>query len=190
MVLPQKVKSTVPTPPMGQRQLRVVKSSNEQGSALTTSPAIGADAKSTLSLSRWFSTCGRRIDTLRHSRGAVGRLPRDKPSRLILPITALRETPISFAICAQDRPALTPLFSCATRSAVHGSARDRSPAPPRLASDISFPARSTFADRVRRPGFAAPFPARRCGTHLLCRRPVDRGGADLAPWLASGPVSA
>jgi hypothetical protein len=38
---------------------------------------------------------------------------------LILPITALRETPISVAICAQDKPALTPFFSCATRSVVH-----------------------------------------------------------------------
>jgi hypothetical protein len=36
-------------------------------------------------------------------------------------MTALRETPISFAICAQDRPALKPLLSCAMRSAVHVS---------------------------------------------------------------------
>jgi hypothetical protein len=36
-------------------------------------------------------------------------------------MTAFRETPISFAICAQDKPALTPPFSCATRSAVHVS---------------------------------------------------------------------
>src|SRR6186997_2059262 len=89
---------------MGQRHLRGARFSNEQGSELTTSSATGADAKSALSTSRWVKTCGRRTETPLRARGAAGPLPRDKPSRLSLPITALRETPISFAICEQAKP--------------------------------------------------------------------------------------
>src|SRR5262249_15409203 len=50
--------------------------------------------------------------------GAAVPLPRARPRRLSLPMTALRETPISWAICLQDRPALKQLLSRATRSVV------------------------------------------------------------------------
>src|SRR5262245_2094802 len=107
---------------MGQRHLRGARLSSEQGSELTTSSVGGADANTALSSIRWVRTCGRRIEPLLlRARGAPGFLPRDRPSRLSLPMTALRETPISFAICAQDRPAPKPIFSCSMRSAVHVS---------------------------------------------------------------------
>lgn len=120
MALPQKLESTLATL-IGHRHLRGARFNSEQGSALTTSSAMGAATKSALSMSRWVRTGGLRIDTLLCDPGAARLLPRDSPSRLILPMTAFRETPISPAICAQVRPALKPLLSCSMRSVVHVS---------------------------------------------------------------------
>ena len=47
-----------------------------------------------------------------------GRPPVDRPSRWILPMTALRVTPISAAIWLQVSPAVTQLWSCSMRSVV------------------------------------------------------------------------
>ncbi len=46
-------------------------------------------------------------------------LERDKPSRFALPMTALRLTPISWAICAHESPASVRCFRRAMRSTVH-----------------------------------------------------------------------
>jgi hypothetical protein len=46
VVLPQKVKSEIPTPPIGQRHVPGARSSSEHGSALTTSTTTGSDANS------------------------------------------------------------------------------------------------------------------------------------------------
>src|SRR6185295_15478381 len=106
VLLPQKLKSGVPTEPIGQRHLRAVRLNSEQGSGLTTSVTTGSAANSALSAIRWVRTCVRR--------------PRERPSRFILPMTALRETPISLAIWAQESPALKKVLSMATRSVVQG----------------------------------------------------------------------
>jgi hypothetical protein len=107
VLLPQKLKSGVPTEPIGQRHLRAVRLNSEQGSGLTTSVTTGSAANSALSAIRWVRTCGRRgDDAARGTPGAAVRRPRERPSRFILPMTALRETPISLAIWAQESPAL------------------------------------------------------------------------------------
>jgi len=49
----------------------------------------------------------------------IALLKRDRPSRLALPITALRLTPSSRAICPQDNPAPMRSFRSAMRSCVH-----------------------------------------------------------------------
>jgi hypothetical protein len=104
--LPQKLKSGVPTAPIGQRHLRAVRLKSEQGSVLTTSVTTGSAANTALSAIRWVRTCGRLGDAARGAPGAAVRRPRERPSRFILPMTALRETPISLAIWAQESPAL------------------------------------------------------------------------------------
>src|SRR5262245_11485527 len=99
VLLAQKVKSGAPTEPIGQRHLRAVRLNSEQGSGLTTSVTTGSAANSALSAIRWVRTCGRRdADAARGVPGAAVRRPRERPSRFILPMTALRETPISPAI--------------------------------------------------------------------------------------------
>src|SRR6516165_12059835 len=105
VVLPQKVKSAAPL--IGQRHLRGARLSRVQGSTLTTLSAMGSDENSALSITRWVRTWGRRIGPPERVRGAAGGLPRERPRRLSLPITALRETPILPAICAQDSPSVT-----------------------------------------------------------------------------------
>jgi len=120
VALPQNVKAAVAPPPMGQRHLRGARLSSEQGSELTTSSAGGADANTALSSNRWVRTCGRRIEPpLLRARGAAGFLPRDRPSRLILPMTALRLTPPSYAaIWLALSPSLQSFLSNSTRSSV------------------------------------------------------------------------
>ncbi len=54
---------------------------------------------------------------------AAGR-PGPMPRRWILPMTALRLTPISAAIWLQDSPATTKFRSCSIRSAVQGAGHD------------------------------------------------------------------
>ena len=46
-------------------------------------------------------------------------LKRDRPSRFALPMTALRLTPISQAICPHESPASIRFFRSAMRSVVH-----------------------------------------------------------------------
>src|SRR5215831_1611006 len=106
VLLPQKLKAAAPLALIGHRHLRGARSSSEHGSVLTTA-ARGSDSNSALSARRWARVRERCIGVIDRVRGVDELLPRDKPRRLILPITALRETPISLAICAQDRPAFT-----------------------------------------------------------------------------------
>ena len=74
VLLPQKLKSGVPTAPIGQRHLRAVRLNSEQGSVLTTSVTTGSAAKSAFSAIRWVRTCGRRGDAAR-GRPGRGRAP-------------------------------------------------------------------------------------------------------------------
>src|SRR5262249_47968565 len=116
--LPQKLRVAVPPLLIGQRHFCGARLRSEQGSALTTSSRTGSDENIASSANRWVRTCGRRLGTATRVPDPLALRPRDRPKRLILPMTALRETPISHAICAHVRPALTQLLSMATRSVV------------------------------------------------------------------------
>src|SRR5215475_12982547 len=99
VLLPQELKTGVPPQPTGQQHLRAVRLNSEHGSGLTTLVTTGSAANSALSASRWVRTCGRRGEAAaRGVPGAAMRRPRERPSRFILPMTALRVTPISLAI--------------------------------------------------------------------------------------------
>ena len=101
-------------------------SSSEQGCTLSTVAGFGfrtgAPGTSKHQAQNW--RCG---DTAAAGRvegknapAPAGR-PGERPRRWILPMTALRVTPIWAAIWLQVRPEVTQFRSCSTRSAVQGS---------------------------------------------------------------------
>src|SRR5262245_38708607 len=118
VILPQKLRLAVPAALIGQRHFCGARLRREQGSALTTSSRTCSGENITSSPNRCVRTCGRRLDTATRVPDPVALRPRDKPKRLILPMTALRETPISRAICPHVRPALRQVVRIARRSVV------------------------------------------------------------------------
>jgi hypothetical protein len=125
--LPQKPKSALPGSPSGQRHPPPARSSSEQRRALSTGgasvAAAGSARASAATACRMRAIrdgrAGARVRAVRIRPGiAPGLRPVDRPRRLILPMTALRVTPISAAIWLQVIPAVTHCWSCCTRSVV------------------------------------------------------------------------
>jgi hypothetical protein len=121
--LPQNAKSAAPGWLIGQRHLPWASSKSEQHCPPSTK-ASGAAVGSARNIAFAASRNSRRCEGSRggrtcggHARAgtAAGR-PGDRPRRWILPMTALRVTPISAAIWLQVRPATTQFRSCSTRS--------------------------------------------------------------------------
>src|SRR5262245_121782 len=116
---PQKPKSRLPGSLIGQRHFPSHSSASEHRGSCgtgTSSTAGGGALRRAVRMSCWVTS---RSATLRCRGLAITRSRGARRRRLILPMTALRLTPISSAIWLQDSPASKQLFSCATRAAVH-----------------------------------------------------------------------
>ncbi len=124
--LPQNAKVVASGSPMGQRHLPGTISRSEHGWALCTGAqsmaAVSATGSPCVNIRRkrrrWLVIRGWRTRGGQRRAWPPAGLPGDRPSRWILPITALRVTPISAAIWLQVRPETTKLRSCWTRSGV------------------------------------------------------------------------
>src|SRR5215471_11151558 len=124
-VLPQKQKSACPGVEIGQRQVSLLSSNSEQvwplwiGSSSTTGSA--SEANDFKRICRNFCTPRGRLAheaSLLVLPARMTPLSRERLSRVILPITALRLTPISLAISRHDRPAAKWSFRASIRSVV------------------------------------------------------------------------
>src|SRR5262245_60193108 len=116
---PQKPKSRLPGSLIGQRHVPSPSSAHEQRGPGSTGAASTTGSGSARRADRMSCWVTRRRDTFRRSRFGVAIVKRERWRRLILPMTALRLTPISTAIWPHDSPAAKQLFSCSMRSAVH-----------------------------------------------------------------------
>ncbi len=132
---PQNAKSAAPGSLIGQRHLPCESSTSEQclvlstgaSTSITSSATLGASAPIRRRSRRWVESLGRWTRGRRERAGTRAARASESPRRLILPITALRLTPIWAAICLQVRPATTQFRSWSTRSGVQVSRVIRRP---------------------------------------------------------------
>src|SRR5262245_50880939 len=122
-LLPQNPKLSEFGSPIGQRQCHCCSSKREWAFALSRGTS-GKESRDLAHNARRIVCCiivpGRALLGCAFLRTLVClKLKRDRPSRFVLPITALRLTPSSRAICPDEYPAHIRSFRSAMRSIVH-----------------------------------------------------------------------